>query len=50
MKVLLVHDYATATGGAEVQLLGWRAELRRRGHDVRLLASVAGRKAGDGQA
>jgi glycosyltransferase involved in cell wall biosynthesis len=50
MKVLLVHDYATATGGAEIQLLGWRAELRRRGHDVRLLASVAGREAADGQA
>jgi glycosyltransferase involved in cell wall biosynthesis len=50
MKVLLVHDYATATGGAEIQLLNWRAELRRRGHDVRLFASVAGREAGDGQA
>jgi glycosyltransferase involved in cell wall biosynthesis len=50
MKVLLVHDYATATGGAEIQLLGLRAELRRRGHDARLLASVAGRQAGDGQA
>jgi glycosyltransferase involved in cell wall biosynthesis len=50
MKVLLVHDYATPTGGAEIQLLGLRDELRRRGHDVRLLASVAGREAGDGHA
>ena len=50
MKVLLVNDYATEAGGAEIQLRGLRAELRRRGHDVRLLASVAGRTAGDGYA
>ena len=50
MKVLLVNDYATPNGGAEIQLHGLRDELRRRGHEVRLLASVAGRSSGDGQA
>jgi len=50
MRVLLLNDYANAAGGAEVQLRGLRAELRRRGHDARLFASVAGRTAGDGYA
>jgi glycosyltransferase involved in cell wall biosynthesis len=50
MKILLVNDYATAAGGAEIQLGGLRDELRRRGHDARLFAGVAGRAYGDGQA
>lgn len=41
MRVLLVSDYGTATGGAEVVLLDLRDELRRRGHDVRLFTSSA---------
>jgi glycosyltransferase involved in cell wall biosynthesis len=50
MKILLINDYATAAGGAEIQLFGLRDELRRRGHDARLFASVAGRESGDGLA
>jgi glycosyltransferase involved in cell wall biosynthesis len=42
MRVLLVNDYATATGGAEVQMLMLRSALRERGHEARLFASSAG--------
>jgi glycosyltransferase involved in cell wall biosynthesis len=42
MRVLLVNDYATPDGGAEVQVQLLRSALRRRGHDVRLFASTAG--------
>jgi glycosyltransferase involved in cell wall biosynthesis len=42
MKVLLVNDYATPDGGAEVQVQLLRTALRARGHDVRLFASSAG--------
>src|SRR5271156_5081628 len=41
MKILLISDYATPTGGAELMILALRAALRRRGHDARLLASSA---------
>lgn len=41
MKILLVNDYGTATGGAELQMLALRQELRDRGHDARLLTSSA---------
>jgi glycosyltransferase involved in cell wall biosynthesis len=41
MRVLIVSDYGTRTGGAEVLLLALRDGLRRRGHEVRLLASAA---------
>jgi glycosyltransferase involved in cell wall biosynthesis len=41
MKILLISDYATPTGGAELMVLALRAALRRRGHDARLLASSA---------
>ncbi|MBD2073818.1 glycosyltransferase family 4 protein [Phormidium sp. FACHB-592] len=41
MKILLLHDYSTATGGAELQMLSLRQGLRDRGHQVRLLASRA---------
>ena len=36
-----MSDYGTPVGGAEVQLLGLRTELRRRGHDARLFTSSA---------
>lgn len=39
MKILLLNDFGTATGGAELQMLSLRQGLRERGHDVRLLAS-----------
>jgi glycosyltransferase involved in cell wall biosynthesis len=39
MKILLLHDYGTATGGAELQILALRKNLRDRGHDVRLFSS-----------
>src|SRR5262245_31121345 len=41
MKVLLLNDYSTATGGAEIASLALRSELRARGHDARLFASSA---------
>jgi glycosyltransferase involved in cell wall biosynthesis len=41
MKILLVNDYATPTGGAEIRMLALRDGLRRRGHDARLFASSA---------
>jgi glycosyltransferase involved in cell wall biosynthesis len=42
MKILLVNDYGTPTGGAELGLLNLRDVLREHGHDVRLFASRAG--------
>lgn len=41
MKILLLNDLGTATGGAELQMLALRKDLRERGHDVRLLSSRA---------
>ncbi|MFH1481534.1 MAG: glycosyltransferase family 4 protein [Pseudomonadota bacterium] len=41
MKILLIHDYATPSFGAENQVLALRDGLRRRGHDARLFASSA---------
>lgn len=41
MKILLLHDYGTATGGAELQMLSLRQRLRDRGHEVRLFSSTA---------
>lgn len=41
MKILLVNDYGTPAGGAEVIVFGLRAVLRARGHDVRVFASAA---------
>jgi len=41
MKVLLINDYATPTGGAELLMFALRDGLRRRGHDARLFASNA---------
>lgn len=41
MKILLINDYGTPTGGAEVQVLALRDALRKRGHDARLFTSCA---------
>ena len=41
MKVLLVNDYATPTGGAELIMLALRRRLKELGHDARLFASSA---------
>ncbi len=41
MKILLLHDKGTATGGAEMQFLALRDDLRALGHDARLLATSA---------
>lgn len=41
MKVLLVNDYGTRTGGAENLVLSLRDALRARGHEARLFTSSA---------
>ncbi len=41
MRILLINDYGTATGGAELVCLRLREGLRARGHDVRLFTSSA---------
>jgi glycosyltransferase involved in cell wall biosynthesis len=47
MKVLLVNDYASDTGGAELHMRSLRAQLRSRGHDARLFSSIAQLRPGD---
>jgi len=39
MKILLVNDYGTPDGGAEIQIYRLRQLLRERGHDARLLST-----------
>ena len=41
MRILLINDYSTPTGGAELQFLDLRRELRARGHAVRLFSTSA---------
>lgn len=41
VRILLVSDYGTPTGGAELMLLALRDGLRSRGHDARLFSSSA---------
>lgn len=41
MRVLLLHDYGTLHGGAEVMVVALRDALRARGHDARLFTSTA---------
>lgn len=41
MRILLVNDHGTPTGGAELQALALRDGLRSRGHEVQLLTSRA---------
>jgi glycosyltransferase involved in cell wall biosynthesis len=39
MKILLVNDYGTPDGGAEIATFSLRDGLRRRGHDARLFTT-----------
>lgn len=41
MKILLVNDYGTPDGGAEIATLSLRDGLRRRGHEALLFATSA---------
>lgn len=41
MKILLVNDYATLTGGAEMMMLALKKGLTARGYDVRLFSTSA---------
>ncbi len=41
MKILLINDYSTPTGGAELLLLSLRDKLRKLGHDARCFSSSA---------
>lgn len=41
MRILIVNDYASMSGGAEILLHALRRGLRERGHDARLFASRA---------
>ncbi|MCX6612260.1 MAG: glycosyltransferase family 4 protein [Acidobacteria bacterium] len=41
MRILLISDYASPSGGAERVLLGLRTALLERGHDARIFASAA---------
>jgi glycosyltransferase involved in cell wall biosynthesis len=41
MKILLISDYATPIGGAELMMLSLRDGLKQRGHDARFFASSA---------
>lgn len=41
MRVLLLHDYGTLNGGAEVMITATRDALRARGHEVLLFTSTA---------
>jgi glycosyltransferase involved in cell wall biosynthesis len=50
MKILLVNDYGSSIGGAEVLTFALRNALRQQGHDVRLFSSSAGMSVDSGQA
>lgn len=41
MRILLVNDLGVPFGGAELQIMGLRDELRRRGHEVCFFSSSA---------
>ncbi|NCR38402.1 MAG: glycosyltransferase family 4 protein [Microcystis aeruginosa W13-11] len=41
MKILLINDYSTPSGGAELLMLSLRDKLRQRGHDARCFSSNA---------
>lgn len=42
MRILLLNDYGVSMGGAEVLSFALRNELRKRGHDARLMTTTAG--------
>jgi len=44
MKILIVNDYSTPTGGAEIYVLQLRTFLREAGHDALLFSSSVGTK------
>lgn len=44
MKILIVNDYSTPTGGTEIYCLKLRSLLREAGHDARLFSSSVGNK------
>jgi glycosyltransferase involved in cell wall biosynthesis len=50
MKILLINDYATPIGGAELQMQTLRAGLRQQGHDARHFASHARPEGQDSEA
>src|SRR5438552_4677567 len=50
MRILLVNDAATPSGGAELLSIALRDELRARHHDARLFASSARYGPGESQA
>ena len=41
MRILLLHDYGTLNGGAEVMIVNLRDALRTRGHQALLFTSTA---------
>jgi glycosyltransferase involved in cell wall biosynthesis len=41
MRILIVHDYGTLSGGAEIMVWRLRDSLRARGHEARLFTSTA---------
>ncbi len=41
MRILIINDYGSLRGGAEIAMLSLRDGLRTRGHDARLFASNA---------
>ena len=41
MRVLLLHDFGTLNGGAEVMVVNLRDTLRARGHQALLFTSTA---------
>ena len=47
MRILLVNDYASDTGGAELIMRSLRLQLQSRGHDARLFSSSAQLRPGD---
>lgn len=47
MKILLVNDYSTLFGGAEIALINLRDGLRKRGQEVRFFSSSAQVRAGE---
>ena len=50
VRILLLNDHATPTGGAELIVLSLREQLRARGHDARILASTARPHGGESEA
>ena len=47
MKILLVNDYASESGGAELHMRRLRLQLQSRGHDARLFSTTAQLGPGD---